>query len=79
VTLSETEYAALYQQGFNEGYVLAQYVPEIADFFAEIDSAEPRLEGLRDGREEYVLEIEMIKEQEKTIEERDIDLDYDID
>ena len=52
-----------YQQGFNEGYIITKHLPDLSDSLAAIESENPRLEGFRDGREEFVLE--KIKEKQQ--------------
>ena len=45
-----------YTKGFNEGYVIAEHLPDLAHDLSKIESASPRMEGFRDGRRQYVLE-----------------------
>lgn len=45
-----------YQKGFNEGYIISKHMPELADKLAQVKSTEPRMEGFRDGREEFMQE-----------------------
>ena len=45
-----------YQNGFNEGYLITQHKPQLADELAKIESDMPRLEGMKDGRRQFVLE-----------------------
>lgn len=42
-----------YVKGFNEGYLLAQHKPELAEKLAGIDSDFIRLVGFKDGRKQY--------------------------
>ena len=46
-----------YIQGFNEGYLVAKYAPELSQKLSEIKSQAPRLEGLLDGIQQYALEL----------------------
>ena len=46
-----------YVTGFNEGYMVAKYAPELSAKLAEIKGNAPRLEGLLDGIEQYGLEL----------------------
>lgn len=48
-----------YIKGFNEGYTMAQHMPELADKLATIDSDFIRLVGFKAGREQY--QVEQIK------------------
>lgn len=50
------EEAENYQQGFNEGYILAQHQPELSEKLAEVKGGGLRMEGFRDGREEWMQE-----------------------
>ncbi|MBD2704669.1 hypothetical protein IC229_28795 [Spirosoma sp. BT702] len=45
-----------YLKGFNEGYTIAQYMPELAQKLAAIDNDQVRLAGFQDGRKQYQLE-----------------------
>lgn len=45
-----------YVKGFNEGYTLAQHMPDLADKLAKIDSDFIRLTGFKAGREQYQAE-----------------------
>ena len=45
----ETEYV----KGFNEGYLISQHKPELAEKLAGIDSDFIRLVGFKDGRAQY--------------------------
>lgn len=45
-----------YLKGFNEGYLLAQHKPELAQKLASIDSNFIRLVGFKDGHQQYQTE-----------------------
>lgn len=45
-----------YITGFNDGYILSKYAPDLAEQLAKIKSDHPRMEGLRDGKAEFVNE-----------------------
>ena len=45
-----------YPKGFNEGYVIAAHLPELAKDLSKIDVPTPRMEGFRDDRRQYVLD-----------------------
>lgn len=45
-----------YQKGFNEGYIIAQHMPELSDELSKVKSDSPRMEGFRDGHEQFSLE-----------------------
>jgi hypothetical protein len=53
-----------YIKGFNEGYIITKHMPELSDCVVQVQSENPRIEGLRDGRKQLVLE--KIAEQHKT-------------
>lgn len=42
-----------YLKGFNEGYTISQYMPELAEKLAKIDSDFTRMVGFKDGRQQY--------------------------
>ncbi len=50
-----------YQKGFNEGYILATYEPEVSQVVSLAEGMTERLSGMKDGIEEANLE----KEKEK--------------
>lgn len=47
-------------KGFNDGYIIAQYEPELAEKLSKIKAVSPRIVGMQQGREQ------LIKEQLKT-------------
>lgn len=46
-------------KGFNEGYLLAQHMPELLEKLANIKSDSPRMLGIQDGRREFLIEKEI--------------------
>ena len=46
-----------YQKGFNEGYLVTKHWPEMSDTIAQVKNLTPRLDGFRDGRRQYVLDL----------------------
>ena len=52
----EQPFNTKYQRGFNEGYIIAKYMPELSDQVAKVTSEDPRIEGFLDGRNEFILE-----------------------
>ncbi|WP_375447193.1 hypothetical protein [uncultured Fibrella sp.] len=46
-----------YVKGFNEGYILAKHMPELAERLADIDSDFVRLAGFKAGREQQQTEM----------------------
>ncbi len=52
----QQQYEADYKQGFNEGYIIAQHLPDLSDQLAQVESEAPRIEGLKDGGKQFVLE-----------------------
>lgn len=47
-------------KGFNDGYIIAQYEPELAEKLSKIEAVSPRIVGMQQGREQF------LKEQLKT-------------
>jgi len=45
-----------YQKGFNEGYTMAEHLPELADKLANIESNSERTLGFKAGYEQYILD-----------------------
>jgi hypothetical protein len=45
-----------YMKGFNEGYILAKYMPELSQQLAPSLSGSQRSSGFIAGREQYVVE-----------------------
>ncbi|RYZ82763.1 MAG: hypothetical protein EOP04_21410, partial [Proteobacteria bacterium] len=43
-----------YVKGFNEGYMLAKYAPDLAEQLAKATGTGSRLEGVKDAREVYL-------------------------
>lgn len=52
----ETFIEADYVKGFNEGYMLAKYAPELAEQLAKATGTGSRLEGAKDAHEVYLSE-----------------------
>lgn len=50
-----------YLKGFNEGYLLKKYLPELADKLLQAESHSSRSNGFKDGVTEYVHELEKAK------------------
>jgi hypothetical protein len=45
-----------YLKGFNEGYVLANHMPEVAKEIGSIKPESPRMMGMQDGYKQFALE-----------------------
>jgi hypothetical protein len=45
-----------YIKGFNDGYVLAQEIPDLAKSLSKIETRSDRLSGFKDGKKQYILE-----------------------
>lgn len=45
-----------YLKGFNDGYLIARYEPELAEKFSKIEAVSPRIIGMQQGREQFVKE-----------------------
>ena len=58
----EEKIDSIYLKGFNEGYIIAQNMPELAGVLANVESKSVRLSGLKAGREQYNKEqIEQVR------------------
>lgn len=55
------EALADYQKGFNEGYQIAQHMPELAEQLSSLKTTSPHLSGLQDGRVQYQHERQVYK------------------
>ncbi len=64
-----------YQQGFNEGYLISQYLPDLSNSLSKIESTSPRIEGFRDGQEQLLLE--QIRELRHNQYDRDKEKGFD--
>lgn len=49
----EDKVDSIYLKGFNEGYTIAQNMPELAQVLDSIESKSERLNGLKDGQQQY--------------------------
>lgn len=45
-----------YKKGFNEGYIITKHLPELSDQLSQIKNETPRIDGFKDGRNEYFQE-----------------------
>jgi hypothetical protein len=72
--LEEEEYIL----GFNTGYVMAQYSPEIGELLPHITGKGIRLEGMKAGKEQYDFEkgLEALKDEKPKQSEPDKFRDY---
>lgn len=43
-------------KGFNDGYMIAQYEPELAEKLSKIEAVSPRIIGMKQGREQFLKE-----------------------
>lgn len=53
-----------YIKGFNEGYLLAEHMPELAAKLAPVLTETSRSQGIKDGFDQYALEKDLTKQQE---------------
>lgn len=65
--IQEQEPSTNYVKGFNEGYTIAKYLPDVADKLSDILGNSERAKGFQLGRTQYLLEAgkEKVKEPEK--------------
>lgn len=54
--MSEQEYFTLYQQGFNEGYLIAQHLRELSKSLFGLKNDTPRISGMQDGYKQWLSE-----------------------
>ncbi|MVM32460.1 hypothetical protein GO755_20615 [Spirosoma sp. HMF4905] len=76
-----------YLKGFNEGYVIAQSVPDLAEQLVKVQTDSQRMAGFKAGRDQYVTERmrehlpswlkadRSIKEQESPSKSKDRDIE----
>jgi hypothetical protein len=69
----ENEYIATaegqqYLKGFNDGYLIAEHMPQVVKALADIKEKTPHVEGFLDGAKQYFLDVELNKEQEKYLD-----------
>lgn len=58
----EDKVDSVFLKGFNEGYIIAQHMPELAEILANVGSNSERLNGLKAGKNQYNKEqIEQLK------------------
>lgn len=43
-------------KGFNDGYIIAQYEPELAEKLSKIEAVSPRIVGMQQGRQQFIKE-----------------------
>lgn len=53
-----------YIKGFNEGYLISRHNPGLAEKLSSIEAASERLNGFKDGRLEYMRDMEREREHE---------------
>jgi len=47
-----------YIKGFNDGYVMAQYMPEIVQSLSQSKSSSEKMNGLKDGCNQYLKNVD---------------------
>ncbi|MBS0645193.1 MAG: hypothetical protein JSR97_01195 [Verrucomicrobia bacterium] len=79
-----------YKKGFNEGYIITKHLPELSDQLSQIKNETPRIDGFKDGRNEYFqekakermnsfLKTDISKENDRTIEPKEKNSKDDLD
>lgn len=43
-------------KGFNDGYLIAQYEPELSEKLSKVEAVSPRIVGMQQGREQFIKE-----------------------
>lgn len=66
----ENEYIATaegqqYLKGFNDGYLMAEHMPEVVKALAEVKEKTPHVEGFLDGANQYEQDKELSKDADK--------------
>lgn len=56
----EQENIEQYQKGFNEGYLLAKFLPDLSRKLEQIKESNDRLNGIKDGRDQFIEEKKKI-------------------
>lgn len=65
-------------KGINDGYLIAQYEPELAEKLSKIEAVTPRIIGMQQGREMYLNEQikdkrpSFLKDDRKIIDKREL-------
>lgn len=54
--MEEKQTQADYIKGFNEGYLITRHLPELAQKLSAVESAAARVDGFKDGRQQYALD-----------------------
>ncbi|MBS1773072.1 MAG: hypothetical protein JST82_09425 [Bacteroidetes bacterium] len=57
----EYEPSNTYTKGFNEGYTIAKYMPDVAENLSDILGDSERAKGFQLGRQEYLIEMDKDK------------------
>lgn len=50
-----------YLKGFNDGYIIARYEPELAEKLSKIEAVSPRIVGMQQGRQQFIKEQLKVK------------------
>lgn len=45
-----------YQKGFNDGYLIAKFEPELSEMISKVNAVSSRIVGMQKGREQYLQE-----------------------
>lgn len=45
-----------YLKGFNDSYLIAQHMSGLSEKLSKIEGDSPRLQGMRDGRQQYLVD-----------------------
>lgn len=85
--MDEQQTSPTYQKGFNDGYIMTEHVPDLADQLAEVKSDSDRMDGFRNGRKQFVLDqtkeyrpnwLSRDRHDIKDQDAQDRDIDHDI-
>jgi hypothetical protein len=73
------EYINSYQTGFNEGYLIAKHEPDLSEKLSKIKVETPRIDGIHDGRREFILEQIKERNTSRNVKEKSPDKNKDRD
>lgn len=54
-----------YLKGFNDGYLIAEHMPEVVKALADVKDKTPHVEGFLDGANQYEQDKELSKDADK--------------
>lgn len=52
--MGDEKIAPEYLRGFNDSYLIAEHLPELSEKLSKVEGDSLRLQGMRDGRQQYL-------------------------